>query len=250
MTAIVIRQLSAHHGKTPALWNINADIPRGKLVAIVGPNGAGKSTLLRCMVGLHPLHEGSISYFGQEFSQFQSKIAYMPQRSVIDWSFPICALEVALMGRTCTRGIFARATKADIEAAKNTFKLLGLEGLEDRHISELSGGQQQKLFFARALLQRAEILILDEPFAAIDFATEKLLVQILQKLQAEGKTIIVVHHDLSTIHQIFDWVILINRVSISSGSPAEVLTAKHLEKAYGHSLSFLMDAIHHQQNKG
>lgn len=247
MTAVVIRKLSARHGRTPALWNINIDIPKGKLVAIVGPNGAGKSTLLRCMVGLHKQQTGDISYFGETFAQYQSKIAYMPQRSVIDWNFPICALEVALMGRTCNRGIFARPTKADIEAAKETFQLLGLEGLEDRHISELSGGQQQKLFFARTLLQRAEILILDEPFAAIDFATEKLLVQILQKLQKEGKTIIVVHHDLSTIHQIFDWVILLNRVAISSGTPTEALTATHLEKAYGHSLSFLMDAIHHQK---
>ena len=208
----------------PILWEVDFSIKAGTLTAIVGPNGAGKSTLLRALLGLIRVDSGKIA--------IQKNVAYVPQRCEIDWDFPITAFDVVLMGRYGKLGLFRWPRKADKLAALAMMRRLGIEDLKDRQIRKLSGGQQQRLFIARALLQNSDLLILDEPFAGIDMATEKSLMALFQELTAEGKTLLLVHHDLSTAKAYFDHLLLINRRLIASGAPEKVLSSENLQRCY------------------
>lgn len=219
------------------LRDITCDIPRGKMVGIVGPNGAGKTTLLKASLGLIDLSAGEIS-----LSAKRSQIAYVPQRGTVDWDFPITALEVALMGRTGKWGMLTHPRKADREAAQQALEQVGLGAYGDRQIGEFSGGQQQRLFLARALMQEAELFLLDEPFAGVDLATERDIVQLLHALRLEGKSVFVVHHDLPTVESYFDWVILLNTRLIAAGPVAEVFTPEHLARAFGRNQSLFDEA--------
>ena len=239
--ALNVQQLSVNYDKTPVLWDLSFSIPTGKFVGIIGPNGAGKSTLLKALLGIVKPLSGRIEFLGKPYQDGKSSVAYIPQRNSVDWDFPIRVLDVALMGRFTKRGMFRRATAADREAAMRALETVGMQAFAKRQISELSGGQQQKVFIARALLQEADIYLMDEPFAGVDIATEKVLIKVLEGLRAQGKTIFVVHHDLHSVDQYFDWVILLNTSLIAYGPVEEVFCKEMLQKTYGGYFTFLYE---------
>lgn len=232
--AVDIHQLTVNYEKTSALWDINVSILKGSLVGVIGPNGAGKSTLLKALLGIVKPLSGNVRFFGKPFNKVNEKIAYVPQKGSIDWDFPITVFDVVLMGRFGKlRGLLKWYTKADKQAARKMLDHLEMGDLADRQISALSGGQQQRLFIARALLQEAEILLLDEPFAAVDKGTEDIIIRLLKKLREEGKTILVVHHDLNTAPHYFDQILLLNTSLVAYGDVEETLTPRNLSLTYG-----------------
>ncbi|MDJ0652212.1 MAG: metal ABC transporter ATP-binding protein [Simkaniaceae bacterium] len=242
--AIDIHQLTVNYEKTSALWDINVSVPGGSLVGIIGPNGAGKSTLLKALLGLVTPLSGSVYFFGQPFPKVKDRVAYVPQRGTVDWDFPITVFDVVLMGRYPKLKRLKWYKKADKEAARKILDRLEMGALAARQIRALSGGQQQRLFIARALLQEADILLLDEPFAAVDKATEKIVIRILKNLRDLGKTILVVHHDLKTAHDYFDQALLINTSLVSSGKTKDSLSPDNLARAYGQKGELLGEATH------
>lgn len=244
-----VSQLTVNYDQTPVLWDISLAIPGGAMVGIIGPNGAGKSTLIKAALGIVKPLSGKVQFFGQPLKSVRQRIAYVPQRESVDWDFPVTVKELVLMGRYGKLGLFRRPREADLAAAGHYLKLLGMEGYGDRQISQLSGGQQQRAFLARALLQEADIYFMDEPFAGVDLATEALIVQLLQKLKAEGKTIFVVHHDLNTVESYFDWVILLNMRLIAYGETSRYFTPHYLNAAYGKSYALLDEAFKLSQQK-
>lgn len=242
--ALQTEALNVNFGKTPVLWELNLKVPKGLLVAIVGPNGAGKSTLLKTALGLIKPISGKVELLGNAAAKSRDKIAYVPQRESVDWDFPITAFDLVLMGRYGRLGPFRRPRKADIEAAKHALDLVGMSALGHRQISQLSGGQQQRLFLARALVQNPELYLLDEPFSGVDLATEKELISILKKEKANGKSLFVVHHDLPTIREYFDWVVLLNTHLVAAGPVDEVFNREMLAKAFGKREPLFMEASH------
>ena len=242
-TAIDIKQLTVNYEKRLALWDLHVRIPKGVLVGIIGPNGAGKSTLLKALLGMVPMISGSVLFEGEPFKKVRRRIAYVPQKGSIDWDFPMTALDVVLMGRySKLKGFLRWYRKADKEAAFAALKHLKMEELADRQIGALSGGQQQRLFIARALVQEADIILLDEPFAAIDKATEDIIITHLKKLRDQGKTLLVVHHDLKTAPFYFDHALLLNTSLVAFGKTEEVLTAENLSCTYGQREDLLEEA--------
>lgn len=239
-SAVKVESLTFHYGKTPILWEVSFDAPRGHLIGIVGPNGAGKSTLIMSILGLRKPTSGKIEVLGKSFQSVRKRVAYVPQRSSVDWTFPISVLDVVVMGRYAKLGFLKWVTKNDRKAAEKVLDQVGMLSFANRQISELSGGQQQRVFIARALLQEAELYFMDEPFSGVDMATEKALFELMGQLKVEGKTMIVVHHDLTTVKKTFDWVILLNTCLIESGPSHEVFTEKSIKKAYG-SAAYLFD---------
>lgn len=244
-----VEQLTVNYDKTPVLWDISFTVPKGKLVGIIGPNGAGKSTLLKTMLGMITPLSGKVEFFGRSFKKVRRRVAYMPQRTSVDWDFPITVLDVVLMGRYGRLGWFKWPRAADKEAAKKALEMVGMLPFADRQISQLSGGQQQRIFIARALLQDADIYLMDEPFAGVDVATEKAIIALLDKLKTEGKTLFVVHHDLSTVERYFDWTILLNISLIASGPVSEVFHAENISRTYGRSNVLLDEAAKLSKNK-
>jgi manganese/zinc/iron transport system ATP- binding protein len=247
--ALNVEQLSVTYDKTLVLWDVHCKIPSGKLVGIIGPNGAGKSTFLKALLSMVRPLSGKIEFFGGPYRSAKQRIAYVPQRSSVDWDFPVTAFEVVLMGRYRKLGLFKRPSSADKEAARRALEMVGMQGFADRQISQLSGGQQQRLFIARALLQDADLYLMDEPFAGVDMATEKEIVALLDKLKAQGKTLLVVHHDLSTVDSYFDWVLMLNTCLIACGPVSEVFNSETILQAYGKSSALLEEAVQLTQNK-
>jgi len=232
--AVETESLHVNYGKTAVLWDISFKIPRGCIVGILGQNGAGKSTLFKAILGLIKPLSGKIDLLGGcRVSDVRQKIAYVPQRESIDWDFPITAEEVVLMGRYGRLGLFGRVRKADREAAANALDLVGMRLFAKRQISQLSGGQQQRLFIARALVQDADLFLLDEPFAGVDMATEKAIMELLKVQKQQGKTILVIHHDLSTVEEYFEWSILLNTRLIACGPLTEVFHRENLIRTFG-----------------
>lgn len=236
--ALKVEHLSVSYGKTSVLWDINLSIPSGRLVGVLGPNGAGKSTLLKALTGFLCPVSGSVEFLGASYKKNKQLIAYVPQRTTVDWDFPVSVFDVVCMGCYGRKGLFGRITKEDRALTEKALKQVGLESLADRQINELSGGQQQKVFIARSLVQQAEIYLMDEPFAGIDVATEKTIMGILEELRSQGKTIFVVHHDLASVKKYFDWVVLLNTSLIGSGPVSEVFHEENICKAYGGFFSF------------
>jgi len=236
-TILKADQLCVHYDKHPVLWDISLEIPKNQMVAIIGPNGAGKSTFVKAALNLVEPFSGSIDFLGNECS-----IAYVPQKESIDWSFPICAFEVVLMGSYGKLGYFKKPKEKDKSDAMKMLDVVGMRGLAGKQINQLSGGQKQRLFIARALMQNPDIIFLDEPFAGIDMATEKLIIDVLKKLKEQNKTIFIVHHDLRTLKRYFDWLILLNTYLVGSGPIDEVLTEENIEKTFGNSLSLFEEA--------
>ncbi len=239
----IAEELYVNYEKTPVLWDVSFSVPKGVLVGILGPNGAGKSSLLKAALGLVKPLSGKIEFFQEPLSSVRQKIAYVPQRQSVDWDFPITAIQVVLMGRYGRLGLFGRPRKADREAASKALQLVGMAGFADRQISQLSGGQQQRLFLARALVQNPDIFLLDEPFAGVDLTTEKEIMVLLKKLKGEGKTIFIVHHDLPTVEEYFDWAILLKTRLIACGPVAEVFHADHLAKTFGKMPTVFDEAV-------
>ncbi len=231
--AVDAQELNITYGKTSILWDLSFQIPKGVMVGIIGPNGAGKSTLMKAALGLLKPLSGQISLFGLPAALVRDKVAYVPQRESVDWDFPITAMELVLMGRYGKLGLFGRLKKADREAAALALEQVGMSAFADRQISELSGGQQQRLFLARALLQSADLYLLDEPFAGVDLATEKAILAILRRQKELGKTILIVHHDLPTVKEYFDWALLLNTRLLGCGPVKEVFTKENLSRAFG-----------------
>lgn len=232
-SAFAVHQFSVNYDKTPVLWDLSFEVPKGKLAAIVGPNGAGKSTLLKGALGLLKPIAGSVLFFGEPLKKARKNVAYIPQKESVDWNFPLTVFDLVLMGRYGKKGIFSRPNQKDRKAVLYYLEQVGLLPFASRQISQLSGGQQQRAFLARALIQEAEIYFMDEPFAGIDMASAKTIVSILQKLRDQGKTLFVVHHDLASIPEIFDWAILINIRLVGCGTLSEVFTPEMIQKTYG-----------------
>lgn len=243
MNAIDVEELSVNYDQTAVLWDISFSLPQGSFVGIIGPNGAGKSTLLKAILGLIEPLSGSVHFFGKPLQSVRKKVAYVPQRSSVDWDFPMTAYDLVLMGRFAKMGLLKWATKKDKEATIEALKQVEMDELEHRQIGELSGGQQQRLFIARALVQDADLFLLDEPFAGVDLATEKTLLDLFSKLKANGKTIVMVHHDLITAQKVFDHLVLLNTCLIAAGPTTEVLTSQNLAKTYGRGSHLLDEAV-------
>jgi manganese/zinc/iron transport system ATP- binding protein len=231
----------AYHRK-PVLWDVDLTLTEPKLVGIVGPNGAGKSTLIKAILGLVPLASGEVRVFGRPIAEQRRHIGYVPQRETVDWDFPTNVLDVVLMGTYGRLGWFRRPGKAERELARQCLGRVGLQDLERQQIGQLSGGQQQRTFLARALAQQAELYFMDEPLAGVDAATERVVFELLRELRGQGKTVVVVHHDLRTVPQYFDHVVLLNTRLVASGPTAEVFTPENLQKTYGGRLVILEEA--------
>jgi manganese/zinc/iron transport system ATP- binding protein len=239
----------AYHSR-PVLWDVSIDVPAGKLVGVVGPNGAGKSTLIKAVMDLVPRVSGRVLIYGKPYRQNRHRVGYVPQRESVDWDFPVSAIDVVAMGLYGKIGWCRPVTRKYRQAAMEALDRVGIAGLAQRQISHLSGGQQQRTFLARALAQDADLYLMDEPFAAVDAATERVIVQLLHELKNAGKTILVVHHDLQTVVDYFDHVILLNMRIVASGPTAITFTTENLQKTYGGKLTLLdqvTEAMRHSE---
>jgi manganese/zinc/iron transport system ATP- binding protein len=216
-------------------------LPQGKLIGIVGPNGAGKSTLIKAVMGLLPLSSGYVKLFDKPIDDVRHRISYVPQRESVDWDFPASVMDIVLMGRYGKLGLFKRPRKADRDVALDCLRKVGLESFANRQISQLSGGQQQRTFLARALAQQADIYFMDEPFAGVDAATESAIISLLRTMTQAKKTVIVVHHDLQSVPQYFDWVIMLNTRLVAYGPTDTTFNQHNLQETYGGKLTILAD---------
>lgn len=232
-------QVSAAYRSTPVLTDLNFEVPAGTLTAIVGPNGAGKSTLIKTALGLVQPLTGHFEFFGQSFREVDGRVSYVPQRTSVDWDFPVTALDVVCMGLYRKIGWFRPVRARHRKRAMEALAEVGMQNYAKRQISQLSGGQQQRVFLARALVQDAELFLMDEPLAGVDLATEQTIINTLHRLRDQGRTAMVVHHDLDTVIEYFDRVLLLNQHIIAEGSSEEVMTPEHLKQAYGGKLLIL-----------
>ena len=237
--ALHVEDLTVTYGAHPVLWDIDIDFPPGVMCAIVGPNGAGKSTLIKAALGLVRPVAGHVRFLGRPIGQMRGQIGYVPQRHSVDWDFPTTARDVVEMGLYRDLGWLRRPGKAEHARALAALAEVGMQDYADRQISQLSGGQQQRVFIARALVQDAPILILDEPMAGVDASTEAIIIALLKKLRDAGRTVIVVHHDLTTVQSYFDWLVMLNVRIIAQGPVAQTYSAENLRAAYGRHLAMI-----------
>jgi len=239
--ALEINDLTVAYKFKPVLWDIDLDVPEGVMMAIVGPNGAGKSTLIKSILEIVKPIAGDIKILGKSYRNARSEVGYVPQKGSVDWDFPTTVKDVVLMGTYGNLGWIRRPGRLQKVEAEKALKKVGLSDFSHRQISQLSGGQQQRVFLARALVQDANIYFMDEPFQGVDATTEKAIINILKELRQRGKTVIVVHHDLQTVTDYFDWVTLLNVKKIASGPCTEVFNEKNLELTYGAKFTLAVD---------
>ena len=232
-----IHDLTVSYDQSPVLWNVDLSLPAGKLIGILGPNGAGKSTLIKSVMGLVEPSSGYVKLFDQTLDAVRNRISYVPQRESVDWNFPASVLDVVLMGTYGKLGLFKRPGKKEKALALDCLEKVGMTAFVHRQISELSGGQQQRVFIARALAQEADLYLMDEPFAGVDMNTEAAIFKLLQEMSAGGKTVVVVHHDIYSAVNYFDWFIMLNLHLVASGPKNEVVTEELLRKTYGGKLN-------------
>ncbi len=237
--AIEVTDLTVAYQDTPVLWDIDLDVPSGVLMAIIGPNGAGKTTLIKAMLGLVRAAAGQVLIYGRPYAEQRRLVGYVPQRGSVDWDFPTSVLDVVMMGRYGALGWIRRPGHRERDMAMDALEKVGMNEFAARQISQLSGGQQQRVFLARALVQDAQIYFMDEPFQGVDATTERAIVALLQELRGAGKTVVVVHHDLQTVTDYFDWVTLLNVRRIASGPVKDIFTEANLRLAYGGRVAFL-----------
>jgi len=248
-----VHDLTVAYHRRPVLWDIDFSIPKGVLVGIVGPNGAGKSTLIKAVLGMVPMASGWVKCFGAPAAASRRRIGYVPQRESVDWDFPADALDVVLMGLYGKLGWMRRPGKHERARALECLGLVGMADYAGRQINQLSGGQQQRVFLARALAQDADLYLMDEPFAGVDAATEKAIVVLLDGMKQEGRTVLVVHHDLQTVEEYFDWCILLNMRQIAVGPVATEFTSENLRRTYGGRLTIvsrIADAVAREAPRG
>ena len=241
-TALEIHDVTVAYHRRPVLWDIDLQIPEGKLVGIVGPNGAGKTTLIKAALGLVPLASGKVEFYGKGYNENRHLVGYVPQRESVDWDFPVTVRDVVLMGTYGELGWFRRPGRKQREKADQCLEQVGISSLANRQIRQLSGGQQQRVFLARALAQDAQLYFLDEPFAGVDAATEAAIFELLQTMRSNSKTVLVVHHDLQTARDYFDYVILLNMRLVACGPVETTFTSENLQMTYGGRLTILDEA--------
>ncbi len=237
--AIEVTDLTVAYKDKPVLWDVDLTVPPGILMAIVGPNGAGKTTLIKAILGLVKPAACHVLFYDRPYTEQRHRVGYVPQRGSVDWDFPTNVQDVVMMGRYGTLGWVKRPGRAERAAAVEALEKVGMRDYAERQISQLSGGQQQRVFLARALAQDAQIYFMDEPFQGVDATTERAIVSLLQGLRAAGKTVVVVHHDLQTVPEYFDWVTMLNVRKIASGPVGDVFTEKNLRLTYGGRIAFL-----------
>ena len=237
--SIEVHNLTVAYQRKPVLWDIDFTLPQGKLIGIVGPNGSGKTTLLKSIMGLVRPSSGYVRIFDRPLAEVRQRISYVPQRESVDWDFPISVKEVVEMGRFRKGKLLGRLKAEDKQIAREALEKVGMGEFAQRQISQLSGGQQQRVFVARALAQQADLYLMDEPFAGVDAASEEAILTLLKEMQALGKTVLIVHHDLQTARQVFDNMVLLNTRLIAEGPVEEVFTEDNLRAAYGGKLTIL-----------
>lgn len=238
-TTIEVKGLSVSYGRKRVLTNIHLRVMSGSVYGVIGPNGAGKSTLFKSILGIIDTSAGNISVFGKEIDEVRKRVAYVPQKDEVDWTFPATVYDIVMMGRYPHLSLLQRPGKKDHELTLSALEDLGIADLKDRQIGQLSGGQQQRVFIARALCQEADLFFLDEPFVGVDILTEEKIISILKRLAAEGKTLLVVHHDISSVEDYFDQVILLNQRLIASGPTTKAFSQQNMAMAYGPQLTIL-----------
>jgi len=237
--AISVKGLSVSYERKRVLANIFLELKAGRVVGVVGPNGAGKSTLFKAILGLIEPNTGLMKIRGKDPDKVRKEVAYVPQKNDVDWSFPATVMDIVLMGRYPFKGVFQRLSKEDKDIAMEALKEVGMEGFKDSQIGELSGGQQQRVFLGRALCQNAQVFFLDEPFVGVDILTEEKIISILKKLASQGKTLLVVHHDLGSVRDYFDDVILLNQRLIAYGPTETTFNDENIKRTYGGQLPVL-----------
>jgi len=237
--AIKVEDLTVAYGERPVLWDVDMEVPPGILMAVVGPNGAGKTSLIKAVTGLVRPVAGHVAIFGKPYPEQRHLVGYVPQRNSVDWDFPTTVLDVVMMGRYGGLGWFRRPGAAERALAMEALEQVGIAEFKGRQISQLSGGQQQRLFLARAIVQDARIYLMDEPFQGVDATTERAIVTLLKEMRARGKTVVVVHHDLQTVPEYFDWVTLLNVRCVASGPVDRVFNDRNLRLTYGGRVSYL-----------
>jgi manganese/zinc/iron transport system ATP- binding protein len=238
---LAVKHLTVAYGERPAVWDVTWSAPPG-LTAIVGPNGAGKSTLLKAALGLVPALSGETRFFGRPLDEVRDRVGYLPQRASVDWDFPATALDVVCMARYPRMRWWGLVPRKHKDAARDALAQVGMEDFADRQIGKLSGGQQQRVFLARALAQDADLVLMDEPFAAVDAATEEAIVRVLRALAAKGRHVVAVHHDLGTVPEYFESVLLINARVFAAGPVKEAFTSRNIGATYGARLALLDEA--------
>ncbi|WP_414474105.1 metal ABC transporter ATP-binding protein [Microvirga sp. M2] len=234
---LAIQGMTVSYGEKPAVFSVDAAVPPESMVAIIGPNGAGKSTLLKAALGIVPALSGTVAVFGEPLAKARRRIAYVPQRASVDWDFPTRVIDVVLMGLYRELGLLRLVRRSHRATALACLDRVGMADFAGRQIGQLSGGQQQRVFLARALAQNADLYLLDEPFAGVDAATEKAIIDVLKALKAERRTVVCVHHDLATVVDYFDHVLLINVRKVAEGPVARTFTAGNLQATYGGRLA-------------
>jgi manganese/zinc/iron transport system ATP- binding protein len=245
--AIEITDLTVAYQEKPILWDVDLEVPSGILMAIVGPNGAGKTTLLKSMLELVQPAAGKVTIYGKPYRQQRRLVGYVPQRGSVDWDFPTTVLDVVMMGQYGNLGWIRRPGSAERNAALIALEKVSMQEFANRQISQLSGGQQQRVFLARALVQDAQVYLMDEPFQGVDAVTERAIVNLLQELRSAGKTVVVVHHDLQTVPEYFDWVMLLNVRRIANGPVEAVFNEHNLRLTYGGRIALFSGMNGHEQ---
>lgn len=239
--ALELHDLTVSYAKKPVLYGVDVQVPQGALVGIIGPNGAGKSTMIRAIMGLLPLSSGWVKVFDEPFAQSRHRVGYVPQREQVDWDFPVNVMDVVMMGRYGRLGWIKRPSREDRRIAEESLDKVGMLPFRNRQIANLSGGQQQRVFLARALAQQSDLYLMDEPFAGVDATTEHAIIALLRELKQQGKTILVVHHDLTTAREYFDHLLLLNMRLVAFGETGSTFTVDLLQKTYGGRLTILSD---------
>lgn len=239
MISIETHNLTVSYNRRPVLWNIDFQLPTGQIIGIIGPNGSGKTTLLKAIMGLVKTSSGYVKIFDQPLQEVRNRISYVPQRESVDWDFPASVMDIVLMGRYKQSNLMRRLTKTDRDLAAEALEKVNMLEFSDRQISQLSGGQQQRVFIARSLAQGADLYIMDEPFVGVDAATEEAILLLLSEMKKEGKTVVVVHHDLQTAKEYFDWMVLLNTRLVAAGPKEDIFNEKLLQEAYGGKLNVL-----------
>jgi len=240
---IDVQHLTVSYQAKPALLDVSVQIESDQLVGVIGPNGAGKSTFIKAVLGFVKPDLGIVQINGKGAQKAKGEVAYVPQRGAVDWDFPITVKEVALMGRYQQIPWYTTPRSKDYDAAFTALEMVRMQDFAERQIGELSGGQQQRVFLARALAQGSDILLLDEPFAGVDAATERAILDVLDRAKQNGKTLVVVHHDLSTAAEYFDKLILIKQRMYAFGTPQMVLNEELLSNVYEGRLRIFSDII-------
>ncbi|MDG1720885.1 MAG: metal ABC transporter ATP-binding protein [Bacteroidia bacterium] len=246
---IEAHNLTVLYGRKPAIWNVDFKLPEGQVIGIMGPNGSGKSTLLKSIMGVVAPTTGYTKVYDQDLNQVRHKVSYVPQRQEIDWDFPASVWDIVSMGRFHVRGLFKRLTSEDNDIIQESLEKVNMLGFAKRQISQLSGGQQQRVFLARAIAQQGELFLMDEPFAGVDIATEEMIVDLLKEMKDQGKTLVIVHHDLHTAQSYFDHLVLMNTRLVACGKTSDVFTDQILTDTYGGKLTTIAKISQELENK-